>query len=96
MSQHFDTLEDERDVSSTDDDVLNPEDIDMEDAPHPPARRNTYIYEANLRPEGSDDHNTETSDFGSGGCDEEDLDELEQDLELYEYWEEKNGILDCQ
>lgn len=100
MSQQFDTLEDERDVPSTDDDVLNLEDIDMEDAPHSPVHLNTYTYtyDTNLGPEGFSDHikEYETSNSGNGVSDDEILDELEQDVEFYGYWEEKNGILDCQ
>ena len=96
MSRQFDTIENERKVSSTDDDVLNPEDIDMEDASHFSAHQTPRIYEINFRSQDSDNHDMEhdNSDSGIGGFDEEVLDELEQDLELYKYWEENGGVLD--
>jgi len=98
MSQGFDFLDDERDVSSTDEDFLNPEDIDMEDVSHFSAHRNTSIHEDDPRPDDLNNRGAEdaTSDPEIGGFDDEVLDEIEQDLEIYEYWEENNGVLDCQ
>lgn len=97
MSLYLDVPEDEHDLSSTDEGVLNPEDIDMEDFSQFPARRDTTLYEDDLRSQDSDDSNVEqdTSDLGTHNLDEDSLDEFEEELEIYDYWEENNGVLDC-
>lgn len=96
MSQQPDPHEYEGDVSSQheDDDVLNPEDIDMEDNSHLPARQNSSTDEGDIRSEILE-HNFEESGDSFDESMRKVLDEVQDDLVLHEY-RTKGGILPCQ
>jgi hypothetical protein len=93
MSQQFDAMDDEGGVSSTDDEVLNPEDIDMDDTPRFPTHQIVYANDHNYEGSVDDDTGYDFDDFG-------DIEELisadvECEQELYGFWEMEEGVLEC-
>lgn len=96
MSQQHDPYEYEGDVSSQheDDDVLNPEDIDMEDMSHFPARQSSSTHEGDIRSEILE-HNLEESGDSFDESMRKVGDEVQDDLVLHEYRTEV-CILPCQ